>query len=240
MAAGSLETVKLVSDVAANAMTIIALLVGAIWAYWAFVRERTRWPKANLDLEISHRELTADEQLLHVKVYVQNTGRRRIAFGDLRVDVYRVLPLDSATIESVRQSLMLEEKTEAAWPGVASRIKHWDESERPEIEPGERDEYCFDFVVPATLEVAFIYVYLANAMRSDEKGWPTTVIYQLTESVPLDSPGNAPGVDLPRRPLRGRAAPPPPRPAEPGQQAPRPPFSPEQDRPRPSEAGEQG
>ncbi len=239
MAAGSLETVKLVSDVATNAMTVVALLAGAGWASWAFLRERVRWPKADLGLEITHRELTEDEQILHVKVNVRNTGRSRIVLRDLRVDVYRVLPLDEETVESIRdRTLVPKEETEASWPGVTGRTKWWSGEGTPEIEPGEGDEYCFDFVVPATLQVAFVYVYLRNVTKKrPELGWPATMLYDLAGKGNLDRPGTAIDPDPPHWPLRGRTVQPLPRPA--GQQPPRPPLNPEPGRPRPAAAEEQ-
>jgi hypothetical protein len=239
MAVGSLETVKLVSDVATNVMTVVALVIGAGWAGWAFLRERVRWPKADLVLEISHRQLTADEQLLHVKVNVENTGRSRIVLTELRVDVYRVLPLDEGTAKSVRErTLVAGDGTEAAWPGVTDAVKQWPDGERPEIEPGEGDEYCFDFVVPATLGVAFVYVYVHNFMKKRQAtGWPATALYGLEGDGDLERPGAEPGMSLPQRPLRGRMQPLP-RPS--GQQPPRPPLIPEQGIPRPVEAEERG
>lgn len=184
MPAGSLNTVKTVSDVAANAATIFALLIGAGWALWIFFRERAGKPKAGLALEVSHRQLTEDEQLLHVKVIVQNTGRRRIPVPELRVDINRVLPLDEETTASVRdQGLVPTTRTEAKWPEVDGRVKKWPESERPEIEPGERDEYCFDFVVPTTLTLSSVYAYLPNVTRRDrEMGWSTTTLYDISGS----------------------------------------------------------
>jgi hypothetical protein len=238
MAAGSLETVKLVSDVASNVVTVVALLVGAGWAGWAFLRERVRWPKADLELEVSHRQLTADEQLLHVKVNVENTGRSRIVLTELRVDVYRVLPLDEETKKSVRErNLVRGEGTEAAWPGVTAAIRQWAGEERPGIEPGEGDEYCFDFVVPGTLRVAFVYVYVHNFMKKRRTmGWPATVLYDLEEKGDLGGSGAASATRPPQQPLRGRTQPFP-RPS--GQQPPRPPLIPEQGRPRPTDVEEQ-
>lgn len=237
MAVGSLEAVKLVSDIATNAMTIVAIAIGGLWALRAFYRERVRWPKADLELQISHQGLTEDEQLLHVKVNVQNSGRGRIALQDLRVDIHRVLPLDAQTVELLRQGqLVSKNATEASWPGVAGRVKHWDE-EPPEIEPGERDEYCFDFAVPAALRTAFVYAYLPNATRKHrELGWPATALYDLSGEGGGEALGVAAGASPSPRPLRGRTVQPLPRPA--GQQAPRPPLNPEQEPPRPPQPEE--
>jgi hypothetical protein len=68
MVTGTLETFKTYSDVASNFATVAAIAVGAVWSYRAFFRERVRWPKATVELVMSHRELTPEWTLLHVKV----------------------------------------------------------------------------------------------------------------------------------------------------------------------------
>lgn len=186
MVAGSLETVKTVSDVAANAVTIVALLVGAVWAYWAFVRERRRWPQAELALLISHRDLTAGKRLLQVKVVVHNLGALRITAREVRVDVHQVLPLDEEKKAAVDDGTLIpEEEYEAEWPALpgGSQTRNWRVGERPripEIEPGESDEFCFDLIVPRTLEVVHVYAYLENVKRRRRKfGWSVTSFYDL-------------------------------------------------------------
>ncbi len=189
MVVGSLETVKTVSDVAANVATIFALLVGAVWAVWALHRERTRWPKAELALSVSHRDLTADRALLQVKVVAHNLGALRITVKELHVDVSQVLPLDEKTKAAVDDETLIpkkEEKYEAVWPLLpgGSRIRNWrvgGQPRIPEIEPGESDEFCFDLIVPRTLETVHVYAYLGNVKhRRREFGWVVTAFYDLS------------------------------------------------------------
>lgn len=189
MAAGALETWKTVSDLASNVVTIAALLIGAAWGYWAFVRERTRQPKANVELVMSHRELTPDQTLLHIKVKVHNAGRGLMKLGELRVDVRQVLPLVEATAGELRTGSLIAADGKARW-----RTREQDQhrcrwgagaplGEGPEIEPGENDEFRHDFVLAATLETVFVYVYVENVARKDRKlGWTVTSYYDLAGS----------------------------------------------------------
>jgi hypothetical protein len=200
MVVGTLETVQLVSDVASNAMTVIALLVGALWAVWAFKRERTRWPKANLELAISHRELTPDQRLLNVKVKVHNTGRGLMKLTELRVDLRQVLPLADEAAEDLRRGALIEKGIwRADWPmrDEDEHICRWGPGQEqevvPRIEPGENDEFRSDFVVPSTWETVYVYVYLTNAAvrGRDELGWTVTSYYDLTGSEGGGSASNA-------------------------------------------------
>ena len=190
IAAGSLETVKLVSDVASNVVTIAGVLIGAGWAYWAFVRERTRWPKANLELAMSHRTLTSDQTLLHIKVKVHNAGRGLMKLNELRVDVRQVLPLTDETAQELQGgSLIATDRGRARWRTSAENqhICRWGAGQplpaEPEIEPGENDEFGNDFVVPSTLETVYVYVYLKNVARKGrDLGWTVTSYYDVAGS----------------------------------------------------------
>lgn len=188
MVAGTLETVKLVSDVASNVVTIAAVVIGGVWTYRTFIMERTRWPKANLELVMSHRELTAGQTLFHVKVKVHNAGRGLMKLNELLVDVRRVLPLTDETERELEDgSLIAADWGKARWrtrkenqhiclwgPGQALETE-------PEIEPGENDEFGNDFILPSTLETVYVYVYLKNVARKTGKardlGWTVSSYY---------------------------------------------------------------
>jgi hypothetical protein len=199
MVAGSLETVKLVSDVVSNVATIGGVAIGGWWTYRTFIRERTRWPKANLELAMSHRELTADQTLLHIKVKIHNAGRGLMTLTKLRVDVRQVLPLTDKSAEDLQKgSLIKRGKWRAKWP-IRAEDEHiclWGPGEEqevePRIEPGENDELGNDFLVPSTWEMVYVYVYVTNAALKgrDELGWTVTSYYNLTASEGDDSARN--------------------------------------------------
>lgn len=184
---GSLEEVKMVSDVASNVVTICAVLVGAVWAYWAFLRERTRWPKATVELILTHRELSAEHTLLHAKVKIHNAGRGLMKLTRIRVDISQVLPLSSKDQKKLAADcLKPKDVTLANWRFLDGARSLWGDQpesgpeQEPEIEPEENDEFGYDFIVPSTLETAYIYVYIENAKKRGRKlGWSVTNYYDL-------------------------------------------------------------
>jgi hypothetical protein len=181
VAAGSLETVKTVSDVVSNVVTIGAVLVGAVWAYWAFLRERTRWPKATLELVLYHRELSAEQTLLHAKVKIHNAGRGLMELTRVRAVVDQVLPLASEVGELEDGYLDPTEKEgETNWKPFAEGERVL-QAEEAETEPGENDEFGFDFAVPSSFETVHVYVYVENFMKRGKKlGWCVTNYYDLS------------------------------------------------------------
>src|ERR1044071_4688861 len=151
MVAGSLETVKTVSDVASNVFTIIVAGVGGGWAYWNYLRERRRWPKATLELVIYHRELSAEQTLLHTKVKIHNAGRGLMKLTRIRAVIRQVRPLPEATPRPEFGYLEPDKEVGINWEELEEAELVWGgekHGSEPEIEPGENDEFGFDFIVP--------------------------------------------------------------------------------------------
>lgn len=187
MVAGSLETVKTFSDVASNVFTVGAILVGAGWTYWAFLRERTRWPKATVELILTHRELSAEHTLLNAKVKIHNAGRGLMKLTRIRVDISQVLPLSGKDQKKLAADcLKPKNETRANWRFLDGARSLWGDQPgaspepEPEIEPEENDEFGYDFIVPSTLETVYLYVYIENAKKRGRKlGWCVTNYYDL-------------------------------------------------------------
>lgn len=178
-----LNSAKTASDIAANVATAAAVVFGAIWAYWRFVRERTRWPRANLELVIAHRRLTDNTTGLNAKVKIHNAGRGLMKLRELRVDLYRVLPIDDRLRKKVDCGCLVPPgEVEAAWPVIEQHKTVWSENQ-PELEPDENDEFGFDFFVPASDQVVFVYAYLRNIAKKRGKhqiGWTLSAFYDLS------------------------------------------------------------
>jgi hypothetical protein len=180
----NLEDVKVVSDVVSNAVTALAIVIGAAWAYWRFLRERTRWPRAALSLQFTESRLDSSVTLLAVKLIVTNEGRGLMRLTDLRIDLYRVRPLDSEMRARIAGGCAHSNSgTDVDWPRIEQRSRKWEKQERPELEPGESDEYCCDFFLDPAEETVFLYAYLRNKkkgkFRRRELGWPVTAIHDL-------------------------------------------------------------
>lgn len=184
----TLEDVKNAGDVVSSAVTAVAIIVGGVWAYWRFARERTRWPRAAVALEFTERRLDARTLLLAVKLRVTNEGRGLMKLTELRFDLHRVRPLDREMRGRIDSTgAYAESGLDADWPLIEQRKRTWDRDERPELEPGESDEYCCDFFLGPSEETVFLYAYLENEKKkrgSRRLGWPATGFYDLQPGHP--------------------------------------------------------
>lgn len=145
----------------------IALVVGGMWAYWRFVRERDRYPRVTLDATIEQVAWFGDERIVRVSVTVRNDGTVRL-----------VIPKMRYTLRTLREGDVLEDGGE----GLLGQpvFPHVDVRRRPFTHP--RHEYAFVDAgtttsfsslarLPATAQVALVQVTLRyRDPRSDFHG----------------------------------------------------------------------
>lgn len=116
--------------------TVIALVLGAVWGYRAFVRDRLRYPRLDLSLEVLHRLLDPPGViLLHVRVSLQNHGPVLARMKDCIVRVQHVLPLAEQIpeLEPIHRREIGQEfvkaieshGTSVRWPTIAEVKKKW-------------------------------------------------------------------------------------------------------------------
>lgn len=154
------------ADIAASVATVLGVLIAGAWAYWLYVRQRTRWPRADLELVLTHRRLTDRRTLLHANVKVHNAGRGLMKPVELRLDLHRILPLSPATQRTLKErgELLDDARSEADWPCIHTRSVRWKVG-AVEIEPGENGEFPSDFFVDSEVATVLVYVYLDNQAK---------------------------------------------------------------------------
>jgi hypothetical protein len=171
IAAWSVEDWKSASDIVSNVITAGALIAGAVWAYWRFVRERTRWPRAAVQLSFEERVLDAETLLFNVTIEIKNEGRGRMDLSELRVDVYRVRPLGDQMRGSIDRGAQFDSgAVEANWPLLEQHKKDCGGG-KAELEPGETEEFTFDFFLDSDIETVSVYAYLENVTKSRHGRW---------------------------------------------------------------------
>lgn len=173
------ETVKTWTESAGNVAQVFAFASGGLWALQRYRREREQWPRAGVEHVLAHRKL-GDETLVRVTLRIENTGKVLLQLVDARTDVYRVLPLDDDARDRLARDALLDADThEAQWTCLDSHVRRWAPGD-VEIEPGESDEFGFDFLVPSDVTVVSVYSYVSNANKRNRSiGWGKTTVYDV-------------------------------------------------------------
>jgi hypothetical protein len=164
----------------ANVAQVVAIAVGGWWAYSRFIRQREEFPRADLEQVVAHRELDRHNTFLRVTVKVDNVSAVLLKTETVRTDVYQVLPVKDETKAALAAGeLVPDGSRDARWPCIA----FYEGAGPGQIEPGEGDEFGFDFVIPADVQSLFVYSYIKNVTQEGrELGWGVTSLYDLDES----------------------------------------------------------
>lgn len=178
----SLSDWNTISNIASNIATVVALLVGGAWAYFNFLRERIRWPKAEVDIVFAERRLSDEFILVNVTVRVKNYGRGLMQLTRIRVDLRRVLPIDDDTMAKIHSGDQYrKDGVKARWPRIG-KLERVSSSGQIELEPGETDEFGFDFFVSPSTEVVQAYAFVENVTKGYANhflGWGVTQLHDI-------------------------------------------------------------
>jgi len=157
------ESARLWSEVFANATTGLGIIAAGIWAYSRFVRQRDRFPKAELEHRVTFHRLSDDRLLLRVGLFVRNAGNVLLTWKEGGIRIQQVAPSPSHIVEWIVDGLKGRNTTEGNWPVIAERSL---KDHRQEIEPNEADATYFDFVFPMEVETIVVYSFILNAAKS--------------------------------------------------------------------------
>lgn len=193
-----LDQFKKVIEIVASCLTLIAIIVGATWTYWLFVRTRQKYPSVTLTQRVDYRVIAKDKVWLRVAITLQNTSKVLLSLVNARSWVQQVIPVDGDMLAKILkgEEPLGEEGLEYLWPlAVDKKEKEWSKGSH-EIEPGESDQVHFDFLLGPDVETIIVYSYFRNAKkfgRKKELGWQITNVYDLKPSTNGGEPKEADG-----------------------------------------------
>jgi hypothetical protein len=125
------DSVAKITEAIDHGVTAVAVLVGAFWAYFRFVRFRTLKPRVKFTIECTRSDLDSARSLLILTLKLQNTGRAKV-----------VLRRDKSPSSFLKYALIKESGSPVNFALVnvpPGRLKHLDTVFDPHrwIEPGE-------------------------------------------------------------------------------------------------------
>ena len=167
-------------------ITIIAIIVGGVWTYNIFIKERRDYPHANIDQNVSHTKLSDEINLLRVSIELTNTGNSILAIKKSIVRVQQILPVPHCAenkpcvTDEVNTALRDRQRKEDrfSWPLLSKRERNY---EKPlDVEPKENEILDFEFAIPSKIVTVRIYTFFRNEEKSEGKnevGWSVSTYY---------------------------------------------------------------
>lgn len=190
----SVSQIKDWADTSKAVVEIIAIVVAGWWTYRLFVKNRVEYPYPKVEHSITHWPLADGTVYLSIIVTVTNAGNVLLPLVFGKVFVQQIRPMlndlwalirgagSSALREGKVEGLFQEGGRQIAWRELGYRESTWGEGEL-EIEPGEREELQYDFILDEAVQTIRVISYLRNAKRGEpEVGWRLTTIYDLQEA----------------------------------------------------------
>ena len=168
-----------------SAAKVIALAVGGWWTWKAYVRKRVKFPSAKVEDAISYWK-DAGIKFLRVTLRMTNTGNVLIPIGEGCTWIQRVTPVPQEIWNAVTkgEDPVQPDTTEFGWTLIGER--NLPPASGIQIEPGEADEFHFDFSIPDDVSRVLIYSYLENSIqgrvwKTKKIGWHLSTAYEIPE-----------------------------------------------------------
>jgi hypothetical protein len=166
---------------------VLAIIVGGVWTYRAFIQNRIGYPQAEARLDVEHLKMENGDLLLRITTNLKNVGQSLLPITKYHIRVQQVLPtLDFTPIVD-------DNENEVKWPLLDSLEKSIESGLR-EIEPKETDVMYFDFILSQKPDVLYLDFYLRNDKKRrriewrvgrqliqprEEIGWNFSLLYKL-------------------------------------------------------------
>jgi len=175
-----MEYWKNISGIIQALTTSIAIVIGGVWTYLIFVRQRLNFPKVVIELITENHILPDGNRLVHAEVAINNVGNILLRSNYAELRIRQVLPVHDViktTIDDGKNPVM-EDGTKIEWPMLCGREWKWEKGDF-EIEPGESDSLHTDYIIPDNVEVVEFYCYISNFKKKRSKlGWTLTQIHK--------------------------------------------------------------
>lgn len=161
---------------------ILALVVGGWWTWQTYVRKRVQFPSAKVEHVIHHWE-DGELKFLRVTVRMTNTGNVLIPIAEGCTWVQQLTPLPPEVQNAIcsGKDPMPPDATEFDWDMIKERTL---KAGQFEIEPGEVEEFHFDFTIEQSVSRVLIYSHMENPTKSGwwgtkKIGWNLSTVYEI-------------------------------------------------------------
>lgn len=170
-----------VASLAENAATVVAMLVGGWWTYRLFIKNRTAFPRASITISSAVLTELMQGKVLRAELVVKNEGDVLLPLRSLECRLLQIEPLAGSVSKRLDEGgpLVLDTDHTVHWPMIEKREWSYPDK-RAEIEPGESQTFCVDFLICPEVRRVEVFCYLPNLSKKSKIGWTTTIFVDLT------------------------------------------------------------
>ena len=118
---------KDVSAIIQALLTSAGIIIGGIWTYLLFVRQRLHFPKVKIALSLTDAILPDGNRLVHTELKIDNVGSVILCsdYAELRLQQVVPVPKEINTIIVDGKDPVQEGNSEIVWPMLFNREWKW-------------------------------------------------------------------------------------------------------------------
>ena len=173
-----------------SVLTMGAIVLGGVWTYMLFVRQRLSFPRINLDMAAETVTLSDTGRMVRVSVFLKSAGSVVVRSACAQLRLRQVAPVHHS-IRHVADAIgkgydpVPAGKARIEWPMLVGREWNWSQKQF-EIEPGEKDSLHADFFIDKDVSTIELYFFMRNSRkRRKGLGWTITRLSTLQEERPM-------------------------------------------------------
>jgi hypothetical protein len=156
-----------------NIITCLILVIGGIFAWWKWGREKPQLFRANLEHQVFLADFDNDNIVIHVSLDIHNKGNVRLEMSSGWTEVRIVCPVDEKIKDVLnRENKYWDNNTEIDWPAF-ERLNHNGSLIGLVVDSDETEHLYSDFILPRSYKV--IAIHSQVFFKEDPKTrWPCT------------------------------------------------------------------
>lgn len=149
--------------------TTIALIVGAIWAYQRFIRQREAHPYVSFSVDINLVGRQGGYWITELQAWIENKGKVRHEITDFQFDLFALRPSDEVGLnpEIGNQVFFPHEVAKGSWIPKTWRSTF--------IDPGVKTHYSHMVRVPEDVSFIIMHAWFAYPGTNDSHSAEKTI-----------------------------------------------------------------
>jgi hypothetical protein len=150
-------------------LTAVGVVIGAFWTYHLFVKNRQKYPKAEIEHKIEIRDILDENfQLITLLITVKNISQILLPVEEYSIEIFQILPAidlkDKNEKGYFNQSKSLELPNNSSIFKVTKKTKS-----NMEIEPTEKVLLAHSVVVPKGIQTISVHSVVHNPSKSKKQ-----------------------------------------------------------------------
>lgn len=179
----NLTDMKDLTGVFQSAVTIVAIVVGGVFAWFKLQAFRDFEPHLTVTHEVHHRAISPNYVHIDVTATLHNSSRVKIELQEADFAIQWIAPASDELVLELYDEVFddgLEDYLQ--WPTIDEGRRDWNSGELL-VEPGESHHETYEFLVSRDVEVVLVYTYFRNPRYSSSsrsaEGWGASTVYDI-------------------------------------------------------------